>query len=239
VRISPDWAGLILLVRGESTPRGLEATLRASLWPAVLGTLLSAPYGATIGLWTSPRLALYAAAKLPLLMLLTAALTFAACWVIARLAGWPLGPGVVASLIFLPLAVASLILASLAPVSALLSLSAPAPAESARLTHNLLYLAHTFLVGGASLAGTATLLRLLKGLAANGRRAGGLFAAWLAIYAIVGGEVAWALRPFVGSVYEDVQFLRPNALEGNVYEFVLEDIVPYVASPARIEGGSS
>jgi len=44
----------------------------------------------------------------------------------------------------------------------------------------------------------------------------------------VGGEVAWSLRPFVGSVYEPTTFLRRDALDGNVYEFVITDIVPYL-----------
>jgi hypothetical protein len=33
----------------------------------------------------------------------------------------------------------------------------------------------------------------------------------------------------VASVYEPVAFLRPNALDGNVYEFIVLDIVPHLA----------
>jgi hypothetical protein len=43
----------------------------------------------------------------------------------------------------------------------------------------------------------------------------------------VGGEVAWMLRPFVGSVYLPVVFLRDDALNGNVYEFIFTDILPH------------
>jgi hypothetical protein len=54
-------------------------------------------------------------------------------------------------------------------------------------------------------------------------------------YALVGGEVAWALRPFVGSVSPryPIVFLRQDALEGNVYEFIGSDIVPYLWSRNR------
>ena len=41
-----------------------------------------------------------------------------------------------------------------------------------------------------------------------------VYLAWVLIYAAVGGEVAWGLRPFVGSVYQPVVFLRSDALAG-------------------------
>ena len=60
------------------------------------------------------------------------------------------------------------------------------------------------------------------------RLAGRIRASWIAIYAFVGGEVAWMLRPFVGSVHLPVVFLRDDALQGNVYEFILTDILPHL-----------
>jgi hypothetical protein len=51
---------------------------------------------------------------------------------------------------------------------------------------------------------------------------------WIAVYAFVGGEMAWAMRPFVGSVYLPVVFLRDDALEGNLYEFIITDILPHL-----------
>ena len=66
-----------------------------------------------------------------------------------------------------------------------------------------------------------------------------VFALWVLAYALVGGEVAWALRPFVGSVYYRVEFLRPDALDGNVYEFIVTDILPHLAGRTRPKGGSS
>ncbi len=198
-------------------------------WRYAAATWLAAPYGATVGIWTSPRLALYAAVKLPLVMLATAALTLAVAWVLARLVGWrlPLASAVV--LMLLPLAVASVILLALSPVSALFMMSSPAPDATARWTHNLLFCAHTFMVGAAATAGIVVLRNLLLDLVER-RRARTLLALWFVIYAVVGGEVAWAFRPFVGSIYEEVRFLRPNALDGNVYEFLLQDIVPYLAA---------
>jgi K+ transporter len=62
-----------------------------------------------------------------------------------------------------------------------------------------------------------------------------VFLIWFATFAVVGGEVAWALRPFVGSVSPEhpVVFLRKDALDGNVYEFIVTDILPYLTSAER------
>ena len=57
-------------------------------------------------------------------------------------------------------------------------------------------------------------------------------------FALVGGEVAWALRPFVGSVYKPVVFLRADALDGNVYEFIFTEILPHLLS-GDSKGGES
>jgi hypothetical protein len=136
----------------------------------------------------------------------------------------------VAVLISLGLASASVLLASLAPVAWLFTVAAPPPTESARTAHNLLYLLHTGFVGGSGLAGS---LALHQALGATGhppavvRR---VYASWVLAYAFVGGEIAWALRPFVGSVYHPVVFLREDALRGNVYEFIFTDILPHLLS---------
>jgi hypothetical protein len=189
----------------------------------------AALYGAVFGGWHGPRLAAYVALKLPLVLLLTSALTLLFSWLAARLLGLPLRFAQVAVLIFLGLAVAAVLLASLTPVAWLFIHCAPAPAPEARTAHNLLYLMHTLFVGGCGLAGTAVLWRAMRRLDAPRRLVRGVFVLWLATYALVGGEVAWVLRPFVGSVYAPVHFLRRDALDGNVYEFVFTDILPHLA----------
>jgi hypothetical protein len=42
--------------------------------------------------------------------------------------------------------------------------------------------------------------------------------AWLAGNLLLGSQLAWNLRPFVGSPYLPVELLRPNAFEGNFFE---------------------
>ncbi len=190
----------------------------------------AAVYGAVLGLWHGPRLALYVALKLPLVLLLTSALTVVFSWTTARLLGLRLAVGQVAVLTFLALAAGSVLPASMAPVAWLFTICAPAPSPAARTAHNLLYLLHTVFVGGCGLAGTVALWRAMTMLGAPRRTVRAVYLLWVAAYALVGGEVAWILRPFVGSVFEPVVFLRQDALDGNVYEFIVTDILPHLAA---------
>ncbi len=203
--------------------------------PHHLGTLLAtitlfgATYGAVLGAWHGPRLAAYVAIKVPLLLLSTAALTGLFNWVVAALLGLPLRFRQIFALTLLPLAIVAIVAASLAPVAWLFTTSLPPPSPSQRTLHNMLYLTHLSLIASAGVAGTVTLHRALLAIC-NGdtQRAHRIRIGWLAAYAFVGGELAWALRPFVGSVYLPVVFLRDDALRGNVYEFILTEILPHL-----------
>ena len=207
--------------------RGLGRHWRVLCAVMIAGAAL---YGAVLGMWHGAELSLYVALKLPLVLLLTSALSVIFAWTAARVLGLPLGLGQVAVLTFLALAVAGLLLASLAPVAWLFTFCAPAPGTQARTAHNLLYLMHTAFVGGCGLAGTAALWRAMQRLGAPLRNVRAVYLLWVVTYALVGGEVAWVLRPFVGSVYVPVVFLREDALDGNVYEFILTDILPHLTS---------
>jgi len=198
--------------------------LRLCAWMAGAAAI----YGAVCGMWNGALLAGYVAIKLPLALLLTSAFTVALSWLLAALLGLPLRFGQVAALTFLALASGALLLASLTPVAALFTLAAPSPDEHARTAHNLLYLMHTVFVAACGLAGTGVLWRAMRDLPAPRRTLRAVYFAWVLAYAAVGSEVAWALRPFVGSVYEPVVFLRHDALRGNVFEFVFTDIVPHL-----------
>lgn len=191
----------------------------------------AAAYGAVLGMWHGPRLALYCAIKFPLVLVLTTVITIVFSWMAAALLGLPLTPGQVIVLNLLALGAAATLLASLVPVAWLFTFSAPPPGTAARTTHNLLYLMHTGLVAGCGLGGMRLLWIALDETRRPRHVVVSVFLVWIVTYALVGGEVAWALRPFVGSVSADlpVVFLRPDALHGNVYEFIWTDILPHLA----------
>lgn len=197
---------------------------------ALLMAACAAMYGAVLGHWQGARLSLYVALKLPLVLFSTSALTVLFHWIASALLGLPLRFKQVAVLTFLGLAAGSVLLASLAPVAWLFTVSAPEPSATARTAHNLLYLMHTCIVAASGLAGTGMLWRALRQTGRPEPTLRGVYLLWVLSYALVGGEVAWALRPFVGSVYHPIVFLRDDALHGNVYEFILTDIVPHLLS---------
>jgi hypothetical protein len=197
---------------------------------AVLMSACAAVYGAVLGAWHGPTLAWYVAVKLPLVLLLTSSFTMCFNWIACVSFGLRLRFAQVGALTFLGLATASVLLASLSPVAALFTFCAPAPTTAARTAHNLLYLMHTGIIAACGLRGHAALWSALRATRAPMRTLRLVYATWLIAYALVGGEVAWALRPFVGSVSDKfpIVFLRPDALDGNVYEFIVTDILPHL-----------
>ena len=178
-------------------------------------------YGAVLGSWHGARLAFYVSIKVPVLLISTACVTSIFNWVIGTLLGLPLTFGQTFALTLLPLAIAALVAASLAPVAWIFTTSLPEPSPTQQTLHNLLYLVHTITLASAGLAGVSCLREALPG-AKNVRLI------WTTVYAFVAGELAWILRPFVGSVYLPVAFIRDDALSGNVYEFIATDILPHL-----------
>lgn len=192
---------------------------------AAVVAVCSAAYGATFGLWRSGLLAVYVAIKLPFLLLATTGLVMVLNWMIAQLLGSGLEVRQVARLTYRAMAGTALVLLSLAPITAFLALAAPPPTPGNDLPHNLLLLVHVAFVAYAGLYGNRLLSDGLRRSCRPGARVRWLHAAWLLSNAVVGGQLAWILRPFLGSPNYPVAFLRPTALEGNFYEFVFVTIL--------------
>ena len=186
-------------------------------------------YGAVVGSWHGPRLSFYVSVKVPLLLLGTALFTALFNWIVAALLGLSLQLRQTFVLALVPLAIASLVAASLAPVAYFFTLTLPAPSPVQQTLHNILYLTHTSVIAAAGFAGTLTLRQALRDFCGGDSvLAGRIHILWIAVYAFVAGELAWILRPFIGSVHLPVVFLREDALRGNVYEFIFTDILPHL-----------
>jgi len=225
---------LLLVHRDRLLTRILADQPLAPILCRILAVMVvsAATYGATLGCWHGARLAIYDAVKLPLVLVLTSVVTMFFSWIVAMAYSVPLRFGQVAVLTFVALATASIVLLSLTPIAWFFTLCAPSPSAAARTTHNTLYLMHTGFVGACGVAGTRILWDAMRRVRYPRRLLGPVYLLWVLSYAVVGGEVAWALRPFVGSVSPKypVVFLRRDALAGNVYEFIGSDIVPYFLS---------
>ena len=197
----------------------------AIAFAAAVVVIGSACYGFTFGLWRSPLLACYVALKLPILLLATTSLVMLLNWIVAQLTASGLRFWQVAALTYRAMASAALVLASLAPVAAFLAVACPPPQPRQDLAHNVLLLVHVACVACAGAYGNSTLLRGLTRLCRAGTPVRRLYACWLASNVLVGCQFAWILRPFLGSPNYPVAFLRPDALEGNFFEFVFVTIV--------------
>jgi hypothetical protein len=202
--------------------RNLGRLLAGSAAVVVAG---AAAYGFTFGLWRSGQLAVYVAIKLPLLLVTSTSLVMVLNWILAQLMSSGLRFGQVAVLTYRAMAVASVVLLSLAPVSAFMAIASPPPAAGEDQSHNLLLLTHVLFVGCAGVYGNSTILRGMRQCCRPQTPFGRLYLSWLGSNMLVGCQLAWILRPFMGSPNYPVVFLRPDALEGNFYEFVFVTLI--------------
>jgi hypothetical protein len=207
----------------EGSPPGRRAAGQPTEWLALLLAIVvgSALYGATIGLWRAPLQAVYTAAKFPLLILLVTLCNAFLNGLLARLTGADLSMRESAFLVTASFAVFSLIAASLSPVSLFFLLNTPPlNAGESVLSHNMILLLHVTIIAFAGIMGN---LRLYRGLTnwqvprATARR---ILVCWLAGNLFLGCQLSWIMRPFIGSPGLAVEFLRPDAFNGNFYESI-------------------
>jgi branched-subunit amino acid ABC-type transport system permease component len=102
----------------------------------------------------------------------------------------------------------TLILASLAPFTLTWYASTDAYAPAV--------LMNAAMFGLASLAAQLVLRRLYEPLIARNPRHRTLLRAWLVLYAFIGIQLGWVLRPFIGHPGSEVRFFRQGAW-GNAY----------------------
>lgn len=205
-------------------------------WSHLLGLMLFVVvacglYGAVLAGWRSPRLALYVALKLPILFLGTAALVAIFNWMTATALGSGLSFKSTLFVVMASLTIAAWILLSLVPVALFFLLSAVSysgtPAEL-QVAHNVILLTHISILALAGLGGNWVLLTGLRQTVRSTCPASVLFALWISAFAFVGGQLSWILRPFVGSPFFPVAFMRPDCLERNFYEFIFSEVLPFL-----------
>src|SRR6266513_727311 len=155
---------------------------------------------------------IYSATKVPFLLLATFFLSLPSFFVLSTLLG--LRDDFAESLRALLATQAALttILASFAPFTALWYLSV-ADYSAAILFNALMF-------GMASIAAQLLLRRIYAPLIAKNPRHRILIRSWIFIYAFVGIQMGWLLRPFIGDPALPTHFFRHDAW-GNAYEVIL------------------
>jgi len=201
-----------------------SALRAAQAWPigraAVVNIGLAAFYGLVMGCYQITahdgwKQAIASAVKVPCLFLLTLVICLPALYVVSALLGSNLSRRQLTGILMASFLVTTVLLAAFAPITAFFMLSARHYAFIKLL--NVVFFAIATgagvavisgavkTVGSQDLASYRTLLRF-----------------WFVIYAFVGTQMAWILRPFVGN--PSLGFSVFRHLEGNFYTDVFGSI---------------
>lgn len=218
-------------------------------WFIPAAIILGAVHGAFVGLYALGSLSsgglkhlLACTVKLPMLFLLTLFVTFPSLYVFAALGGFRLGFASTFRLLVGSIAVSLTVGASLGPILGFFTLSTT--------SYPFIVLLNVLLLGIAGIVGAGFLLRALRAVAdppqalptpafepsadpslhpefpfqrthsIRSSLADLIFSAWVIIYAGVGLQMAWILRPFVGAPGSDFTLFRPRT--SNVFESILQ-----------------
>ena len=176
---------------------------------------LCAVYGAAAGAYAGPEQALSAAIKLPVLFLGTLTICFPGFFVIQVFMGSRLRFTQVLTLVVGALALTAVLLVSVTPITVFFLLTGA--------NYYFLELLHVVIVLAAGLAGMAVLHEGLSFACEKRgvypRQAMTIMKVWAVLFAFVGVQMAWNLRPFVGDRGKPFQVFRHY--EGNFYTGVV------------------
>jgi hypothetical protein len=194
----PERAGAWLL--GEE---GVEARFGRALAPALL--LPMAVYGLGMGSFRGWTPALISGLKLPFLFLLTIAICLPPFYAINCVWGPRLRWGPCARMMALAASASSAAVGAFAPINFFFSMTT---SREGYLFLVMMHVALFALAGGISLFEIAMIFRAAaERLGRPFRRS--IFLAWALLYAFVGSQVSWTLRPWIGSHSIRYQPFRP------------------------------
>ena len=201
------------VLRGADPARAAGAGLLAV---AVGG----AAYGAVMGCFGGfdsdrPLQIVFSAAKVPLLLVVTAALAMPSFFVLNTLLGLRDDFAEAARAVVTTQVAVAVVLGSLAPYTALWYLSTGDYHEATAF--------NALMFGVASVAAQWVLRRRYAPLVARNRRHRAMLWAWLGVYGFVGIQMGWVLRPFIGQPGVPVTFFR-EGVWGNAYVVLLEAV---------------
>ncbi|HEV3027519.1 MAG TPA: hypothetical protein VG457_08090 [Planctomycetota bacterium] len=183
--------------------------------------LSSAGFGAAVGSYAGRWQIAYDAVKMPVYLLGTLAISFAAMHLFAAR---ELRPRETFAVAIETVALTAVVLGALAPIVWLVSVSLPLHPglrnPGSERGYRILILLLTGSVAAGGLAGVARLHSRLHSLRLTG--------VWVLLYQFVGAQMSWLLKPWVSHTGTADRFLplRDN-LRGNFYESVYRIIVGF------------
>jgi hypothetical protein len=195
--------------RGSNLPAKLRAMVGSS------GAAL-ALYGALLGSTHSVGQSLSGAVKLPLLFLATLLICAPVLYIINTLFGANQRLSQSVALVLAAISLTAVLLVSFAPLTLFFLLTAPDSYQLFKLL-NVFF----FVIAGGS--GAACLSQGLKIVSTGAAKSHWLmFGLWLAVYGLVGSQMAWTLRPYVG--YPGAPFELIRQFGGNFYTDILASV---------------
>lgn len=207
-------------------PRGLFGKL------ILTSIAFFAIYGVVMGLYNSPLQALSSAVKVPVLFFLALLICYPALFMFNVLLGSKLAFAQSFALILVSYGIIASVLASFAPISVFFMLIGSSYAFL-RLLHVAVF----------SVAGIAGMKALNDGLVyacekytVYPKQGVRVFKIWILIFAFVGTQLAWNLRPFLGD--RDMPFQVVRKQDSNFYAHIFRTSVDFVFGEEKGNGGS-
>jgi len=191
----------------------------------VMGSVLFGIYGAIVGSFSGWPQAISSAIKLPILYLLTLLICFPTLYFFNILFGSRRSLAQHFGISISAIAAIGVLLFSFAPIS--LFFLVTTRNYSFFLLLNVAIMALTGIVGIKFLYDGMQIMSEQDDLNGYTNRKY-LLRAWLALYAFVGSQLGWTLRPFFGAPGEPFQLFRQ--LEGNFYQSVFNALLNLLAN---------
>lgn len=211
---------LLCMGRSEAIIPWLDE--RGLTWPLFCSLVILCGcglYGVSVGLWRSSLQSLFTGIKFPLLIFLTCAGNGILNGMLGQVLGSSLSFRKTALLVLFSFTVAAVILGAFSTL-ALFVLWCTPPLTEGSGGHSITLLTHVFLIAYAGVMANYRLLQLLDRLCPTRTIARMVLLAWLGGNLLLGAQLSWVLRPFIGSPKLPVEFLRDDPLNGNFFEAV-------------------
>ncbi len=205
-----EWL-LLIGSRGQTTHKpGIPGLLMSICG---LGFFYGVAMGTFSGVATDRLLQMfYSGVKVPMLLAITFLMSLPSYFVLNTLAGLRDDFGDVIQALLKTQVALTLSLASLAPLTILWYLSVP--------DYNSAILLNAMMFGVSSISAQFLLWRSYQSLITRNKRHRWLLPFWLVVYAFVGIQMGWVLRPFIGDPQLPTQFFRPDSWS-NAYLVVI------------------
>lgn len=203
-------------LRGRGSFDPLSITPRPWWWLPAMVLVFSPLYGVSMGSFSVDDLSrsglmIFSAVKMPLLLMVTSLLCMTGFFVLNTVLGLRDDLRAAFQAILAGQTALSLVLASLAPLTQVW--------YGSDVSYRAALLFNAFMFAVATLAGHAVMLRYYRPLIRRDARHRAGLAAWLVMYAFVGIQMGWMLRPFIGNPTDPPQFFRAEPFS-NAYVVV-------------------